>query len=84
MRDEFNGLQVLFREECPYAYYVHFFAHRLQLVLNAAAKGVDDIYTFFGTLNFVVNFVNSSAKRHSALKATREEEIADLVSAGKL
>ncbi|PRQ39107.1 hypothetical protein RchiOBHm_Chr4g0421421 [Rosa chinensis] len=29
MRGEFNGLQTLFREECPYAYYVHCFAHRL-------------------------------------------------------
>nr|XP_011461679.1 PREDICTED: zinc finger MYM-type protein 1-like [Fragaria vesca subsp. vesca] len=84
MRDEFNGLQALFREKCLYAYYVHCFAHRLQLALNAAAKGVDDIYTFFDTLSFVVNFVDSSAKRHSALKATREEEIAELVAAGKL
>ena len=84
MRGKFNGLQALFREECLYAYYVHCFAHRLQLALNAAAKGVDDIYTFFDTLSFVVNFVDSSAKRHSALKATREEEIAELVAVGKL
>nr|XP_011462046.1 PREDICTED: zinc finger MYM-type protein 1-like [Fragaria vesca subsp. vesca] len=84
MRGEFNGLQALFCEECLYAYYVHCFAHHLQLALNAAAKGVDDIYTFFGTLSFVVNFVYYSAKRHSALKATREEEIAELVAVGKL
>ncbi|XP_024164484.1 zinc finger MYM-type protein 1-like [Rosa chinensis] len=43
MRGEFNGLQALFREECPSTYYVHCFAHRLQLTLNAAAKGVHDI-----------------------------------------
>ncbi|XP_062021391.1 uncharacterized protein LOC133737947 [Rosa rugosa] len=84
MRGEFNGLQALFREECPYAYYVHCFAHRLQLTLNAAAKGVHDIWQFFSTLNVIVNFVDSSAKRHSALRVIREEEIADLVAAGTL
>ncbi|XP_061993396.1 uncharacterized protein LOC133711262 [Rosa rugosa] len=84
MRGEFNGLQALFRQECPYAYYVHCFAHRLQLTLNAAAKGVHDIWEFFSTLNLIVNFVDSSAKRHSALRAIREEEIADLVAAGAL
>ncbi|XP_062028866.1 uncharacterized protein LOC133744851 [Rosa rugosa] len=84
MRGEFNGLQALFREECPYAYYVHCFAHRLQLTLNAAAKEVHDIWQFFSTLNVIVNFVDSSAKRHSALRVIREEEIADLVAAGTL
>ncbi|XP_074266378.1 uncharacterized protein LOC141589643 [Silene latifolia] len=33
MRGQFNGLQALFQRECPYAYYVHCFAHRLQLSL---------------------------------------------------
>ncbi|XP_024190147.1 uncharacterized protein LOC112194124 [Rosa chinensis] len=84
MRGEFNGLQALFREECPSAYYVHCFAHRLQLTLNAAAKGVHDIWEFFSTLNFIVNFVDSSTKRHSALKVIREEEIVELVAAGTL
>ncbi|KAM5586362.1 zinc finger MYM-type protein 1, partial [Rosa sericea] len=84
MRGEFNGLQALFREECPYAYYVHCFAHRLQLTLNTAAKGVHDIWEFFSTLSLIVNFVDSSAKRHSALRVIREEEIADLVAAGAL
>ncbi|XP_073119620.1 uncharacterized protein [Henckelia pumila] len=30
MHSEWNGLQALFLEDCPYAYYVHCFAHRLQ------------------------------------------------------
>lgn len=29
MSDAFNGLQALFLKDCPYAYYVHCFAHRL-------------------------------------------------------
>ncbi|XP_074297788.1 uncharacterized protein LOC141628563 [Silene latifolia] len=80
MHGQFNGLQALFLKECPYAYYIHCFAHRLQLCLNAAAKGVHDVWQFFYTLNMIVNFVYSSAKTHSMLKACREAEIADLVA----
>ncbi|XP_052197277.1 uncharacterized protein LOC127804454 [Diospyros lotus] len=38
MRGEWNGLQALFLRECPSAYYVHCFAHRLQLALVVVAK----------------------------------------------
>ncbi|XP_050376893.1 uncharacterized protein LOC126794271 [Argentina anserina] len=84
MRGIYKGLQALFLEECPYAYYVHCFAHRLQLTLNATAKGVHEIWKFFSMLSLIVNFMNSSGKRHSALKAARKEEIADLVACGEL
>ena len=40
MKGELNGLQALFLRECPYAYYVHCYAHRLQLALVAASKDV--------------------------------------------
>nr|XP_004305536.2 PREDICTED: zinc finger MYM-type protein 1-like [Fragaria vesca subsp. vesca] len=84
MSGVWNGLQALFLEDCPYAYYVHCFAHRLQLALNGAAKGVHDTYRFFSTLLLVVNFVDSSAKRKGALKAAREDEIQDLIALGNL
>ena len=38
MCGEWNGLQALFLKKCLFAYYVHCFAHRLQLALVAAAK----------------------------------------------
>ncbi|XP_047328607.1 zinc finger MYM-type protein 1-like [Impatiens glandulifera] len=38
MRGSWNGLQTLFLKECSCAYYVHCFAHRLQLALIAVAK----------------------------------------------
>ncbi|XP_042410355.1 zinc finger MYM-type protein 1-like [Zingiber officinale] len=41
MRGEFNGLQALIIKDCKSAYYVHCFAHRLQLTLVAAAKKCD-------------------------------------------
>ncbi|XP_075521536.1 uncharacterized protein LOC142554745 [Primulina tabacum] len=43
MRGEWNGLQALFLKDCPYAYYVHCFAHRLQLTLVSAAKDRNEI-----------------------------------------
>ncbi|GFS41709.1 general transcription factor 2-related zinc finger protein [Actinidia rufa] len=38
MRGAWNGLQALFLRDSPSAYYVHCFAHRLQLALVAAAE----------------------------------------------
>ncbi|XP_004305444.1 PREDICTED: zinc finger MYM-type protein 1-like [Fragaria vesca subsp. vesca] len=84
MRGQFNGLQALFQKECKYAYYMHCFAHRLQLTLIATARGVHDIWIFFSSLNLVVNFVDSSAKRHSTLRVIAQADIADLVDAGTL
>ncbi|XP_042465598.1 zinc finger MYM-type protein 1-like [Zingiber officinale] len=38
MRGEWNGLQALFLKDSPHAYYIHCFAHRLQLALVAVSK----------------------------------------------
>jgi len=38
MHGEFNGLEVLIINENKFAYYVHCFAHQLQLVIVAVAK----------------------------------------------
>ncbi|XP_021803306.1 zinc finger MYM-type protein 1-like, partial [Prunus avium] len=84
MRGQWSGLQALFLNDCPYAYYIHCFAHRLQLALNAAAKEIGLVWRFFSMLNNIVNFVCASAKRHSELKLTRQAEIEDLLAAGRL
>ncbi|XP_073298464.1 uncharacterized protein [Primulina huaijiensis] len=85
MRGEWNGLQALFLKDCPFAYYIHCFAHRLQLTLVAAAKEVSDVWLFFfSKLSSIVNFVGSSSKRHSQLKSIREDEIIDLIESGEL
>ncbi|XP_047312759.1 zinc finger MYM-type protein 1-like [Impatiens glandulifera] len=44
MRGSWNGLQALFLKECSCAYYVHCFAHRLQLALIAAAEKEPEAY----------------------------------------
>lgn len=47
MRGEWNGLQAKFLADCPYAYYVHCFAHQSQLTLVAASKEVPEVSNFF-------------------------------------
>ena len=84
MRDIYNGLQALFPEEYPYAYYVHCYTHCLQLTLNTTVQGVQENWQFFLTLSLIVHFVDASAIRHSALKAIRKKKITDLVACGEL
>ena len=43
MIGEWNGLQALVMKDCPYAYYVHCFSYRLQLVLVTASREVTSI-----------------------------------------
>jgi len=62
----------------PYAYYVHYFVHRLQLALVVASREVIPIHQFFSKLTFIVNIVCSSSKRHDELQAAKLYEIAYL------
>ncbi|XP_008232023.1 PREDICTED: zinc finger MYM-type protein 1-like [Prunus mume] len=75
MRGSWNGLQSLFLQDCPYAYYVNYFAHRLQLALNGAAKNVKVVWRFFSMLTNIVNFVSASAKRLNELNLIRKAEL---------
>ena len=84
MAGEWNGLQSLFLNDCLYAYYVHCFAHRLQLVLVAVSKEVHEVWLFFSKLSSIINFASASFKRYSELKSTREKEIIDLIALEEL
>ncbi|XP_034203535.1 zinc finger MYM-type protein 1-like [Prunus dulcis] len=75
MRGELKGLKTKILREQPCAYYVHCFAHQLQLALVAVAKKNIDIASFFTTTNSVVNHVGASCKRRDALRAQLQEEL---------
>ncbi|XP_034197978.1 zinc finger MYM-type protein 1-like, partial [Prunus dulcis] len=75
MRGELNGLKTKILREQPCAYYVHCFAHQLQLALVTVAKKNIDIASFFTTTNSVVNHVGASCKRRDALRAQLQEEL---------
>ncbi|KAM6553414.1 hypothetical protein CsatB_014176 [Cannabis sativa] len=84
MRGQWNGLQALISSECPYAYYVHCFAHRLQLALVAASREVIPVHQFFTKLNSIVNIVGASCKRNDQLKAAYATNIAHLLEIDEL
>ena len=67
MKGEVKGLKTLIMKESPAAYYVHCFAHQLQLVLVAVAKGGVGCQTFFGQVSHLLNIVGVSCKRHDML-----------------
>ena len=60
MRGELHGLKTLVLADNPHAYYVHCFAHQLQLVVVAVVKGVLGVGNFFGNVNKIVNMVSAS------------------------
>ncbi|XP_075669700.1 uncharacterized protein LOC142639395 [Castanea sativa] len=84
MRDMWNGLQALILNDCPYAYYIHCFAHRLQLALVKASKQVVPISGFFLTLLFLIKIVNVSCKRNEQLQVASANEIARLIDVEEL
>ncbi|GLU10719.1 hypothetical protein SLE2022_275050 [Rubroshorea leprosula] len=52
MHGEWNGLQALILQDCPYAYYVHCLAHQLQLALIVATREATDVHAFFSKFDF--------------------------------
>ena len=79
-----NELQALILNDCPYAYYIHYFAHRLQLTLVKASKQVVPISHFFLTLPFLIKIVNASYKRNKQLKVANTNEITRLIDLEEL
>jgi len=75
MRGEFNGLKALILRQNGSAYYVHCFAHQLQLALITIAKNHAQIASLFSLGNNVVNVVGASCKRRDHLRETQFTKI---------
>ncbi|CAN0925417.1 Zinc finger MYM-type protein 1 [Linum grandiflorum] len=84
MSGQYNGLKALFLQECPYAYFVHCFAHRLQLTLVASAKDCSPIWKFFSLLDKVIKLVKSSPKCTTELLEAHKRDTEQMVERGKL
>ncbi|ESQ28986.1 hypothetical protein EUTSA_v10024135mg [Eutrema salsugineum] len=63
MKGEFNGLRSLILRENSSGYYVHCFAHQLQLVVVAIAKKHFEVGDFFDKISTMLNVVGASCKR---------------------
>ncbi|AEC06013.1 TTF-type zinc finger protein with HAT dimerization domain-containing protein [Arabidopsis thaliana] len=68
MKGEFNGLRYLILRENSSAYYIHCFAHQLQLVVVAVAKKHFEIGDFFDMISVLINVVEASCKRKDRVR----------------
>ncbi|XP_050233531.1 uncharacterized protein LOC126682018 [Mercurialis annua] len=84
MRGEFNGLKALIQRENPFAFYVHCFAHQLQLVVVAIAKHIPVVAEFFTNISMIVNIAGASCKRRDELNKHRDAEILEQLETGEL
>ncbi|KAJ9132806.1 hypothetical protein P3X46_033639 [Hevea brasiliensis] len=62
-------------EENSSAYYIHCFAHQLQLTLVAVAKKHSSIGSFFNTVTHLVNVIGGSCKRRDMLQEKQLEKV---------
>lgn len=88
MKGHANGLKKLIMDECPSAYYVHCFAHQLQLTLVAVAKENPDCDWFFDQLSFLLNLIGNSCKKVQMLRVEQAQRIVeelelDVIESGK-
>lgn len=84
MSGRFNGLKSLILAENKSAYYVHCFAHQLQLALIKVAKGHKKMNTFFDFLHILTNVVSSSCKRQAILRETQAMKIHEGIALGSI
>nr|XP_027071371.1 zinc finger MYM-type protein 1-like [Coffea arabica] len=84
MRGEFNGLKALILQENPYAMYIHCFAHQLQLVIVAVAKGNIIVNEFFVYVSMIVNLTGASCKRRDQLRQIEHDKIVTLLDSGDI
>ncbi|XP_057250623.1 uncharacterized protein LOC104908187 [Beta vulgaris subsp. vulgaris] len=76
MQGSINGLKALILEECPQAYFVHCFAHQLQLTQVALAKKNSDCgWLFVDVLAPLLNFVGGSPKRKEFLREKQAQRV---------
>ncbi|KAJ1261742.1 hypothetical protein BS78_09G054600 [Paspalum vaginatum] len=83
MRGEFNGLQKQICDENPYAFYVHCFAHQLQLVIVSVASCCSSFDDFFNYVGLIVTS-SASCKRKDKLLTTHRETILNKIESGEI
>ncbi|XP_012851943.1 PREDICTED: zinc finger MYM-type protein 1-like [Erythranthe guttata] len=80
MQGEFNGLKSLILKENKSAFYVHCFAHQLQLALVQITKKNKQLSEFFGSLALLANVIGGSCKRQELLREKQFEKLMERVS----
>lgn len=68
-----GGVQARFRQRHPEAVYVHCYAHELNLVLCHTCKAIPAASDFFGLLENVYTFFNTSLVNHTKFKELQKD-----------
>ncbi|XP_076923185.1 uncharacterized protein LOC143585242 [Bidens hawaiensis] len=84
MAGKFNGLKALISKENSSAYFIHCFAHQLQLVVVALANKHDDVWAFFEKVTTLTNVVCSSCKRIDMLRESQQEKLKEAIGREEL
>ena len=84
MRGEFNGLQKQIRDENPHAFYVHCFAHQLQLVIVVVSTCCSSFSDFFNYVSLIVTSASSSCRRKDILIAEHRNTILEKLDGGEI
>jgi hypothetical protein len=84
MRGEFNGLQKLIRDENPFAFYVHCFAHQSQLTVVAVSKCCSSLEDFFEYVTYIVNSTCASCRRKDNLQHKHRLNLLPKLESGEI
>nr|XP_016496605.1 PREDICTED: zinc finger MYM-type protein 1-like [Nicotiana tabacum] len=84
MRGEISGLKTLIMKDSSSAYYIHCFAHQLQLTLVAMSKKHLDVEDFFCHVTNVLNVIGVSFKRRDLLCHLQAEKLEQLLESGEI
>lgn len=84
MQGEFSGLKSLILRESPCAFYVHCFAHQLQLTLVAIAKDHLQVCSLFSLISTIINVVGGSCKRNDMLLERQIIKVQDALENGEI
>jgi len=84
MKGEFNWLRSLILRENSSAYYIHCFAHQLQLVVVAVAKKQFEVGDFFDMISALLNVVGASCKGKDRIREEYLKEIEEGINQGEI
>ncbi|CAI9278088.1 unnamed protein product [Lactuca saligna] len=84
MSGAFNGLKTLIMNEAKFAYFIHCFAHQLQLALVFVAKNHTKVNDFFDAVSRLLNIIGSSYKRRDNLRIKQANKVMEALVKGEL
>uniref|UniRef100_A0A7N0V9K9 TTF-type domain-containing protein n=1 Tax=Kalanchoe fedtschenkoi TaxID=63787 RepID=A0A7N0V9K9_KALFE len=84
MRGEIHGLKTLIMIDTPSAYYIHCFAHQLQLTLVAVAKDNFDCAWLFEQLGYLLSVIGVSCKRKEMIRVIQAQKVAEALDLGEI